>query len=98
MLLMKAWLETRWRLLAAFTYLLICLAMNYQHHSAPGANSRGMLFSLGTILVLVSITLAGSGLKSQAPIGFPEGLVGSTQFTISLPVNRQRLLITRTAV
>jgi hypothetical protein len=57
-----------------------------------------MLIFLGAILAFISITLAGSGAKSQAPIGFPEGLVGSTQFTITLPVNRQRLLMTRTAV
>lgn len=98
MLLMKAWLETRWRLLAGFTYLLICLALNYQHRNAPGMNTRGMLIFLGEILVLVSLTLAGSGVKSQAPIGFPEGLVGSAQFTITLPVTRQRLLLIRTAI
>ncbi len=93
MLLMKAWLETRWRLLAAFVYLMICLAINY--HSSPAANTRGMLLALGTILALGSCTLAGSGVKSQAPVGFPEGLAGSTQFTISLPVSRRRLLAVR---
>lgn len=41
--------------------------------------------------------LAGSGVRSQAPIGFPEGLAGSTQFTISLPVTRLRLLAVRAA-
>jgi hypothetical protein len=41
--------------------------------------------------------LAGSGVKSQSNIGFPEGLAGSTQFTISLPVSRMRLLGVRAA-
>jgi hypothetical protein len=98
MLIMKAWLETRWRLVAGFTWLLICLAMSYPRHNSPGMNTHGMLLSLGTVLAFVSISLAGSGVKSQAPIGFPEGLVGSTQFTIALPVKRQRLLLIRTMV
>jgi hypothetical protein len=94
MLVMKAWLETRWRLLAAFTYLMACLAFNYQSHNAPAVN-RGLLIALGTILACGSVTLAGSGVKSQAPVGFPEGLAGSTQFTISLPVSRRKLLAVR---
>jgi uncharacterized membrane protein YgdD (TMEM256/DUF423 family) len=85
MLLMKAWLETRWRLAAACAYLLICLAINYRSHNSPAANPRGVLVALGTILACGSVTLAGSGVKSQAPIGFPEGLAGSRQFTVSLP-------------
>jgi hypothetical protein len=36
--------------------------------------------------------------KSQAPLGFSEGVAGSTQFTISLPVTRLRLFAVRTAV
>ena len=96
MLLMKAWLETRWRLLAAFVYLFICLAINYQSRNSSSAN--GMLFALGTVLACGSLGLAGSGVKSQAPVGFPEGLAGSTQFTISLPVSRRKLLAVRTSV
>lgn len=98
MLVMKAWLETRWRLLALFVYLLIFMAMNYQSHNAPAANPRSMLIGLGTLLAMGTLTIAGCGVKSQSPIGFPEGLVGSTQFTIALPVSRLRLLAVRTAI
>ena len=98
MLVMKAWLETRWRLTAVFAYLLICLAVNYQSHNSPAANPRGMLIALGAILVYGSLTLAGSGVKSQSPAGFPEGLAGSTQFTLSLPVSRRWLFTVRTAI
>jgi hypothetical protein len=98
MLVMKGWLETRWRLLALFVYLLIFMAINYQSHNAPAANARSMLIGLGTLLTCGTLTLAGSGVKSQSPAGFPEGLVGSTQFTIALPVSRLRLLAVRTAI
>ena len=37
-------------------------------------------------------------MNSQAPLGLSEGIAGSTQFTISLPVTRLRLLAIRTAV
>ena len=98
MLLMKGWLETRWRLLAVCVYLLICLAINYPNRNVPTAKPPGVLSSLGLILVFFVLPLGGSGVKSQAPIGFPEGLAGSTQFTISLPVSRMRLLRVRAAI
>ncbi len=44
--------------------------------------------------------MAGSGVKSQAPthISFPEGLAGSTQFTICLPVSRKLLVFVRAGI
>jgi hypothetical protein len=87
---MKAWMETRWRLLGLVTYLLIALAINYRNHAGPG-----VLTALWLILTVFAMSLAGSGVKSQAPVGFSEGLAGSTQFTISLPVSRLRLLAVR---
>jgi hypothetical protein len=93
MLLMKAWLETRWRLTAGFAYSLFFLALNHRNPTL-----RGMVIGLGTMLTLGAMMLAGTGVKSQSPAGFPEGLAGSTQFTISLPVSRLRLLAVRTAV
>ena len=44
------------------------------------------------------LTLAGSGVKSQSSIGFPEGLAESTEFTISLPVSRMLLLTVRAGI
>lgn len=98
MLLMKGWLETRWRLTALCVYLLLGLAVNYRDHAAAGANPRGMLILLFMLLSSFVMTLGGSGVKSQSPAGFPEGLAGSTQFTIALPVSRLRLLSVRAAL
>jgi hypothetical protein len=92
-LLMKAWLETRWRLLAGFGYSIFFLAGNHRNPTV-----HGMVIGLGTLLTIAAMMLAGTGVKSQSPAGFPEGLAGSTQFTISLPVSRLRLLTVRSAV
>lgn len=93
MLLMKAWIETRWRLLALAVYLLIALALNYQ--SPTGTT---VLMTAWFMLTFIAISLGGSGVISQAPFVFSEGVAGSTQFTISLPVTRLRLFAVRTAV
>jgi hypothetical protein len=98
MLLMKGWLETRWRLTALCVYLLLGLAVNYRDHGSAASNPRGMLTMLFMVLASFVMTLGGSGVKSQSPAGFPEGLAGSTQFTIALPVSRLRLLSVRAAL
>jgi hypothetical protein len=92
-LLMKAWMETRWRLLALAVYLLIALTLNYRN---PTGTS--VLTTTWFMLTFLAISLGGSGVNSQAPLGFSEGVAGSTQFTISLPVSRLRLFAVRTAV
>ncbi len=93
MLLMKAWMETRWRLLIVAAYLLIALALNFRN---PTGTS--VLTTAWFMLTFLAILLGGSGVNSQAPLGFSEGVAGSTQFTISLPVTRLRLLAVRAAV
>jgi hypothetical protein len=98
MLVMKAWLETRWRLAFFMAICVLCLAVNYPNRNSRPAHPQGILLFLGTTLAFATLALAGSGVKSQAPIGFPEGLTGSTQFTISLPVSRLRLLAVRTGI
>jgi hypothetical protein len=95
MLWMKAWMETRWRLTALAVYMLISLAANYKSNQSPAANPHGVLLFLWVLLAMCVMMLGGSGVKSQSAIGFPEGLAGSTQFTISLPVSRRRLLAVR---
>jgi hypothetical protein len=97
MLVMKAWLETRWRLTALVVYLLAALALNFKAQQLPAANPRGALFMLWMLLATFVLPLGGSGVKSQSPAGFPEGLAGSTQFTIALPVTRRHLLAVRAA-
>ena len=99
MLVMKAWLETRWRVAGCFAYSFLVLALNYQNrHDPQPARVTGMLFPLLMVLTCAALTLAGSGVRSQAPAGFPDGLAESTEFTIALPVSRLRLLGVRAAV
>jgi hypothetical protein len=95
MLLMKGWLETRWRLTALCVYLSICLALGYK---SQNPNPKGLLVNLWLMLSFFVVPLAGAGVKSQSPAGFPEGLAGSTQFTLSLPVSRRRLLAVRASL
>jgi hypothetical protein len=89
-LLMKAWMETRWRLLGVAMYLLFALTI-----SSLNPASANVLTTLWFMLTFLAISLGGSGVRSQAPLGFSEGLAGSTQFTLSLPVSRLRLLLVR---
>jgi hypothetical protein len=98
MLVMKAWLETRWRLAFYAAISLLYLAISYHNRNSQPAHPQAMLILLGTVLACGSLAVAGSGVKSQAPVGFPEGLTGSTQFTISLPVSRLRLLTVRASI
>jgi hypothetical protein len=98
MLVMKAWLETRWRLVFGFAMLLLAMALNSPNMNAIPADALGVLVLIGLLCSVISLLLAGSGVKSQAPLGFPEGLAGSTQFTISLPVTRLRLVMVRVSI
>ena len=93
MLLMKAWMETRWRLLIVAAYLLIALALNFRN---PAGSS--VLTTAWFMLTFLAILLGGSGVNAQAPLGLSEGVAGSTEFTVSLPVTRLRLLAVRAAV
>ena len=97
MLWMKAWLETRWRLGVPFLVMLVTIALNYGSRSSVTFRS-GLPFSLAFLIWWAAVNVAGSGVKSQAPIGFPEGLAGSTIFTATLPVSRLRLLAVRSGI
>jgi hypothetical protein len=91
-LLMKAWMETRWRLLGACAYPALFLFLDRQNPTV-----HGMVTGMGTVLTICAMMFAGTGVRSQAPALFREGVAGSTQFTISLPVSRRRLLTIRAA-
>jgi hypothetical protein len=98
-LAMKGWLETRWRLIGLIGGPAILLAIKYgARHDPHTANLVLLLMWIG--LSSAMPLMAGSGVKSQAPthISFPEGLAGSTQFTISLPVSRRLLVLVRAAI
>ncbi len=92
MLLMKNWLETRWRLTAMLVYLILFLAINYQR---PGVKAQSLLIVPFMILTFGTLTLAGGGVKTQSAIGFPQGLAESAQFTLALPISRRRLMAVR---
>ncbi|HLK69816.1 MAG TPA: hypothetical protein VKU19_40580 [Bryobacteraceae bacterium] len=96
MLLMKNWLETRWRVTATVVYVIAFLAI-HSHNPQP-AEITHILIPLFMILTYGALTLAGAGVKTQSPIGFPEGLAESTQFTLALPVSRLRLMAVRVTV
>jgi hypothetical protein len=98
-LAMKGWLETRWRLIPLIVWPAFVVAMNYQGRYNPPA-ARNVFFWMWIVLSCLTVMLAGSGVKSQAPthISFPEGLAGSTQFTISLPVSRAWLIVLRAGI
>jgi hypothetical protein len=91
-LVMKGWMETRWRMLAGVGFALFFLFVN------RGLAPRSFVMGLGVLLTICAGMLAGTGVKSQSPAGFPEGLAGSTQFTIALPVSRLKLLTVRAAI
>ena len=99
MLAMKGWHETRWRLVGPVFFSILIIAVNYRAR-LDLRTGREVLVLLWMVLSTFAILLAGSGVKAQAPthISFPEGLAESTQFTISLPVSRVRLLAVRAGV
>ncbi len=98
-LAMKGWLETRWRLIGLIGMPAILLALKYSGRGDP-RTAGAVLWLMGLSLSGAMMLMAGSGVKSQAPthISFPEGLAGSTQFTISLPVSRKLLVFVRAGV
>jgi hypothetical protein len=98
MLWHKGWLETRYRLF--FLLGFVSLFMTLQHKA--GATSQGvigmLLFAVPVLVVMTCAALAGAGVATQSSFGRSKGLHGSTQFTLSMPVSRARLMLVRAAV
>ena len=94
---MKGWLETRWRFVLMLGFALVPLLMAAQdgiqtmdvEHARPLVNLQWM-FS-----IIAAIQLAGAGIRTQSPFRAKAGLHGSTQYTLSMPVSRSRLLAVR---
>ncbi len=96
MLLMKAWLETRWRFLLMLGVALLTIIMGEQGGGLGSAEHAQNLMLLQSFLsLLAAIQLAGAGIRTQSPFRAKAGLHGSTQYTLSLPVSRTRLLAIR---
>jgi hypothetical protein len=100
----KAWLETQFRLLLAVGFLAFFLAFFYlTRASAPaaanpaaGAKAVG-IFALSQMVVICT-WLGGAGIATQPAFQMSKGLYGSTQYTLSLPVSRFRLLAVRASL
>jgi hypothetical protein len=94
MLLWKAWIETRWRLAAAFVLpaAILCVNIGSSH------SETNPITGIAWLLLVSPVFLAGCGVIPQAPFGFPDGLAGSVYFTLSLPVSRLRLFAVRAVV
>jgi hypothetical protein len=105
MLWFRAWLETKWRVaftivwLSFFVGVLATAAAN--GGDVPGGVAVARLLNmLAFPCVFVPVWLAGSGVRTQPGFGRSamRGIHGSTLFTLSLPVTRARLVLTRGAL
>lgn len=107
MLWLKAWLETRWRVVWAlvmgalfFGVFLVAGAHASASHPIrqPVKISAALLGLTGFLSFLAAIMIAGSGVETATtrPGGSEKGGAGSTLFTLSLPVTRARLFAVRT--
>lgn len=94
MLWMKAWLETRWRMLYALT---IPFAMILIFPESPSAANLRMLSSLAVVLVFGVVFLAGAGIRTQSQFQGAKNTHNSMYYTLSLPVSRFRLFAVRVA-
>ena len=99
MLWMKAWLETRWRLL--YTLALPLAALALPHIVGGGVTSQKVgdraahtFMAVVTFFSLFSAAyLAGAGIKTQSPFAAMKGLEGSMYYTLGLPVSRLKLIL-----
>jgi hypothetical protein len=94
----KGWLETRLRLWIAFGWIGLLLTSVALRTVAPqpGRNPVfGLALMMGSFVTTMCAWFAGAGIASQGSFQFLKGLHGSTQYTLSLPVSRLRLLAIR---
>ena len=98
MLLLKGWLETRFRM---FIPVFMAAWLLYAMH-ARSMPRQGILaiaqYSMPVMVMIFFIILAGAGIATQSPFRATKGLHGSMMFTVSLPVSRLRLVAVRAAI
>ena len=102
MLWYKGWLETRFRVLALLGCVLLSMGIAARSINSAPPSPQAMerrlnssLLPLAFYLSIIPVILAGAGIKTQAPLQTRKGIHGSMYFTLSLPVTRVRLLLTR---
>jgi hypothetical protein len=102
MLWYKSWLETQFRLLFTLGLVGFWLIVSFSIRSIaapPGAKPAAMFaFMATTQMVVIYTWLAGAGIATQPAFQEMKGLYGSTQYTLSLPVSRFRLLAVRAGI
>jgi hypothetical protein len=94
----KAWLETRLRLWIALGWMSFLLLFAALRTVAPKPETNsvfGLSVMMGSFVTVMCAWFAGAGIASQGSFQFLKGLHGSTQYTLSLPVSRLRLLTIR---
>ncbi len=98
MLWYKAWLETRLRLWIALGWMSFLLVFASLRTVAPRPGTNpvvGLSLMMGSFVTVMCTWFAGAGIISQGSFQFLKGMHGSTQYTLSLPVSRLRLLTIR---
>ena len=103
MLWYRYWLETRARVIFVVVWSMFFFGVGlYQAairpDAAPDLVTRAFLNQTTFIAFLAAGMLAGSGVRTQTFGRNYRGVHGSVHFTLSLPVSRSRLLLTRTAL
>jgi len=100
MLWFKGWLETRPRVAILSCLVAFVLARAWMKGTDSLPASAPLNGVLSIIWVGFAVMLAGDGIRTQSGSisQTSKGLVGSTHFTLSLPVSRFMLVATRTAV
>ena len=98
MLWYKGWIETRYRVLFLFVitlFLMVFIERNTNTHSPASRDVEKLLNNSMIYLLMIPIMLGGAGIKTQPLLRTTKGLHGSMYFTLSLPVSRLRLVMTR---
>ena len=95
MLFFKAWLETRWRFVFMLVSTALCLLIPYTMNAPTQRAWVGITLEFALLNCVTAAYLAGSGINAQTLYSATSGFHGSMLFTLSLPVSRRRLLLTR---
>ena len=102
MLWYKSWLETQYRLYFTLALVVFWMVVFYSMRGIaprPGVKPAESFALIATTQMLVISTwLAGAGIATQPAFQETKGLFGSTQYTLSLPVSRIRLLAVRAGI
>jgi DNA-binding transcriptional regulator YhcF (GntR family) len=86
-------LDTRWRFVLILGVALATLLMGESGDGIQNLEHARALAGLQLFLsIFAAIQLAGAGIRTQSPFRAKAGLHGSTQYTLSMPVSRSRLL------